>query len=143
MEKMPWNRNRTRPDSPKVPAEVEEYYQSTKKERKGIAWLLSFATLALTLLIASGLYFGGRFIYRQIAGSNDEPTVGITDQEATAIDETAPESETENERSESLPSDSEDSGADESTEPDETQSSTPTTGPSSPEIPHTGPTSDE
>ena len=63
-----------------VPAEVEEYYQSERRERVGVAWLLAFATLVTTLLLAVGLFFGGRWVYRKLAGDDKpkKPTIGVT-----------------------------------------------------------------
>lgn len=54
-----------------VPAEIQEYYQAERRERTGVAWLLAFGTLIVTILLAAGIFFAGRWTYRQIAG-NDE-----------------------------------------------------------------------
>lgn len=54
-----------------LPPEVQEYYESTERDRGGKNWLLGLGTMLLTLLIASGLFFGGRFVYRQFSGNND------------------------------------------------------------------------
>ena len=55
-----------------VPAEVQEFYQSERRERIGIAWLLAFVTLLATVVIAMGIFFGGRWAYRKIANSGKD-----------------------------------------------------------------------
>ncbi|MCA9343645.1 MAG: hypothetical protein H6793_01535 [Candidatus Nomurabacteria bacterium] len=70
MVKMPWNRNRTRPVASQIPAEVEEYYQAEHKERRGIAWLLMLVALTITLLIAVVIFFGGRWVYQKVFNKN-------------------------------------------------------------------------
>lgn len=56
-----------------LPAEVREYYQSERRERAGVAWLLALGTLFLTFFIAAGLFFGGRWVYRTVF-NNDKGT---------------------------------------------------------------------
>lgn len=55
------NRNKTNIET--VPQEVREYYQTERRERAGVAWLLALGTLVVTLILASGIYFGGRWAY--------------------------------------------------------------------------------
>jgi hypothetical protein len=61
----PFNR-RNRNNQADVPQEVQEYYQSERRERVGVAWLLALATLVITILLAIGLFLGGRWIYRAV-----------------------------------------------------------------------------
>lgn len=159
MVRTPWNRNRTRPDSPQVPAEVEEYYQSTQKERRGVAWLLAFATLLLTLIIAVALFFGGRWLYRTVFGNNDKEGAETVQQEGTSPVEQLP-ADTQDQTSTNGSATNDQNGTDSSgaassstndasQSPSSTQSdtnatnggstTTPTTGPSDSEIPNTGP----
>jgi hypothetical protein len=83
---LPFRRNNS--DSENLPTEIKEYYQTERRERVGVAWLLALGTLVLTLILASGLFFGGRWAYRKIAG-NDKPAETIqtegsgTDQAST------------------------------------------------------------
>ena len=58
-----------------LPEEVEKYYQSQRKARIGTAWLLGFATLIITLIVTLALFYGARYAYRQITGSNDTAKV--------------------------------------------------------------------
>ncbi len=55
---------------PQVPAEIQEYYQAERRERAGVAWLLALGTLLATVLLAVGLFFGGRWIYRKVTHKN-------------------------------------------------------------------------
>jgi cytoskeletal protein RodZ len=58
-----------------LPEAVQEYYDSTRRARKGTAWMLGVATMIVTVVLASVLYFGGRFVYRKFAGPNSNPGV--------------------------------------------------------------------
>lgn len=60
-----------------VPAEVQEYYQSEKRDKAWLAWLLAIGTLFATILVVLGLFFGGRWAYRKLANSPKKPTVGV------------------------------------------------------------------
>lgn len=55
-----------------VPQEVREYYEAERRERTGMAWLLAIGTLVVTLLLASGLFFGGRWVYRTVFDNKDD-----------------------------------------------------------------------
>lgn len=55
-----------------VPPEVKEYYETGKRERKSIAWLLAAATLIATIVVVFGAFLGGRWVYRKIANSGKE-----------------------------------------------------------------------
>ena len=57
-----------------VPSEVQNYYQSERRDRAGIAWVLALGTLMLTLILAFGLFFGGRWAYRKVANKDNKPT---------------------------------------------------------------------
>jgi cytoskeletal protein RodZ len=64
-----------------VPSEVQDYYRSERRERVGLAWLLALGTLVVTLIIAAGLFFGGRWTYRKITGNdNKTPQTAQQDQ---------------------------------------------------------------
>jgi hypothetical protein len=76
--------------------DVKKYYKSGRRERVGLAWLVAFASLILTIAVVMGLFFGGRWLYRQIA-NNDEPDQP-TSQQANNNDanETAPSNQGQN-----------------------------------------------
>lgn len=68
-----WPFNRKKSDET-VPPEVQDYYNAEKRERMGLAWILAFVTLAVTVLVVLGLFFGGRWAYRKIT-QKDKPIV--------------------------------------------------------------------
>lgn len=63
----PWRRNQ----EDNVPTEVKDYYQSERRERVGVAWLLAIGTLLATLAIVIALFFGGRWAWRALFGNDD------------------------------------------------------------------------
>ncbi len=139
----PFNRKQKSDD---LPEEVKEYYESGRKQRTGMAWLLALATLVVTVVLALVLFFGGRWVYQKIFG-NDEPAPAPTEQAPTDQAETdqapVPEDDSDaNEASLSSPegSDSETPAATSSSPTDSADTSaTPSTGDSTSEIPDTGP----
>ncbi len=156
MVKMPWSRNKNTSGA-RVPAEVEEYYQSTRRERRGVAWLLGLATLLLTLAIAAALFFGGRWLYRTLTNNDSEPQP--TSQDANQNGDQAGSSDSGDNNADNQPENSGDN-PDGSSQPPNGQdtapslptpqptpnpapsnggTTTPSTGPAD-EIPRTGPT---
>lgn len=79
MVQLPFRRKQTPdlPVDPKIPKEVVDYYQAEQRERRGVTWLLGLATLVVTILVAFGLYYGGRWAYRQTIG-DDQDTTKVT-----------------------------------------------------------------
>lgn len=68
-----------------LPKEVQDYYESGKRERRGMVWLLGIGTLLVTLLLAAGIFFGGRWIYRQLTNDDqaqDTAQIGENDQKS-------------------------------------------------------------
>lgn len=63
-----------------VPEEVREYYQAERRERTGLAWLLAAGTLVVTLILAGGIYFGGRWVYRTVTNDDKKPVATQTEQ---------------------------------------------------------------
>ena len=86
-----------------IPAEIQEYYETGKRDRTGVAWLLAIGTLLLTIILAAGIFFAGRWTYRKIAGSDNKAPV-VTQNENKQQETTDPEvttpSETEKHNSE-------------------------------------------
>ena len=68
-------------DQTSVPAEIQEYYESERRERTGVAWLLAFSTLLITIGLAVILFFGGRWVYRKIANNNDNQAAQTVQQD--------------------------------------------------------------
>lgn len=69
----PFKRNK-KPTNAKAPKEVQQYYASEHRERVGLAWIIAFISLIITVAVVLGLFFGGHWAYRQIANKNDNPT---------------------------------------------------------------------
>ncbi len=65
-----------------TPTEVQDYYQATQSERKGIAWLLAFVTFAVTLIVILGLFFGGKWLYSKITDRNKDTSSEVAKPQA-------------------------------------------------------------
>ena len=63
-----------RKDQSVLPEEVKQYYQSEQRQRAGVAVLLGIAAIIITVLIAVGLFYGGRYVYRQINKEDNQIT---------------------------------------------------------------------
>ena len=151
-----WRRKKHSQEDSNLPDEVQEYYQSTRRERVGVAWMLALVTAVVTLVIALTLFFGGRWAFERFFGE-DEPTE-ITQEDIPPEDHTLPgpteedeveddeEPREEEERDEPEPEDRPEPTDEPSPEPDEptqppleeqpTGDEAPVTGQ---EIPDTGP----
>ncbi len=57
-----------------LPNEVQEYYQSEQRQRRGLALILGIVALLVTIAIAAALFFGGRFLYNKFRGDETKPT---------------------------------------------------------------------
>ncbi len=78
-----WPFKRKQTNQPPVPSEVKDYYQAERRERVGVAWLLALATLVTTIVLAVGLFFGGRWVYRKVT-KHDKPTTTVSTNKGTA-----------------------------------------------------------
>ena len=88
-----------RKDKTGIPAEIEEYYQTERRERAGVAWLLAFGTLVVTVVLATGIFFAGRWAYRTVFNGEDKPAevAQTEEQEAQPEEEPAATTETDEE----------------------------------------------
>lgn len=67
-------------------AELEEYYSSTgKKNRSGMAWLMAFLSLALTIIIIVAIFLLGRWIYRAVTDDNSSTTISENEGESIEL----------------------------------------------------------
>jgi cytoskeletal protein RodZ len=71
-----------------VPEEIQEYYQTERRERAGVAWMLAIGTLLITIMLTAGIFFAGRWAWREIAGP-DEPQIAENQDEQQAPQEAA------------------------------------------------------
>lgn len=69
----PFNRKKNGANNSKVPKEVKQYYQAEQRERMGLAWLIAFLTLVVTVLVVLGLFLGGRWVYRKATNDDKKP----------------------------------------------------------------------
>lgn len=90
-----FKRNKTTIDDAVMPQELQDYYEAETRERTWMAWMLGLATLVITVVIALGLFYGGRFAYRKIRGSDSKQTA--VQQDNQSEDEDADEADEENE----------------------------------------------
>ena len=60
-----------------IPTEVKDYYDSEHRERVGLAWLIAFMSLVLTVAVIVGMFFGGRWAYRKIAGNDNKAVTAV------------------------------------------------------------------
>lgn len=133
-----WPFNRKKKQNEALPEEVQEYYESGRKQQTGMAWLLALGTLVVTVLLATVLFFGGRWIYQKVTGNDepDQPTTQQTEnQEQAGEGQSQTPSDTDSDDNEQGSSST---NTDQASTP-ATQTNTPTTGPSEPGIPDTGP----
>lgn len=61
-------------DTSNLPEEVQEYYQSQQREHIGLAWLLAFGTLVVTVAALFGIFFGSRWAYHKLAHKTVTPS---------------------------------------------------------------------
>lgn len=57
-----------------LPTEVDEYYKSEMRTRRSTSVLFALFALIVTLVVAAGLFFGGRAIYRALTDDNQNQT---------------------------------------------------------------------
>lgn len=79
-----------------LPEEVNEYYQSQRRERVSVAIILGVVALVVTLLIAAGLFFGGRFLYRKISGTEVKKPATVQVEEKKTSEEGSSSADNQN-----------------------------------------------
>ncbi len=71
-------------DNQDVTDEMDSYYES-RNSRSGSTILYGLFALVVTLIVAAGLFFGGRAVYRALTGtSGDSETVTTPEEESTS-----------------------------------------------------------
>lgn len=137
MKIWPFNRKK-KVENEALPDEVKEYYESGRKQQTGMAWLLAFGTLVVTVVLALIIFFGGRWVYQRLT-DNDQPEAPVKEQPAeqntTAPAQNKPEDTNANNDQQGT------SSATTNTPSTATNggSTTPSTGSSATEVPNTGP----
>ena len=69
---------RNRQQNSVLPDEVNQYYQSQRREKTGVVFVLGILALVATLLVGLGVFFGGRYLYQKIRGNDTPKTPGAT-----------------------------------------------------------------
>lgn len=59
---------------PSLPPEIQAYAQAEHRERMGMAWLVGLVSLVITVLVLAVLFFGGRWVYRKVTGTEPQKT---------------------------------------------------------------------
>lgn len=63
-----------------MPPEVQAYAASEHRERMGMAWLVGIVSLIVSTILLVSLFFGGRWVYRKIAGTDtNKPTPTVSE----------------------------------------------------------------
>lgn len=62
-----------------LPTEVDEYYKSEMRTRRGTSILFALFALIVTLAVAAGLFYGGRAIYRALSDNDNTQAPVQTD----------------------------------------------------------------
>lgn len=88
-----FNRRKDAQVEVQVPAEIQDYYQAERRERTGIAWLLALGTLVVTLLLAVGLFFGSRWVYRKATHKNPTQTASTSNTSQSTTDSSSSSSD--------------------------------------------------
>lgn len=136
MKIWPFNRKQ---QSEALPEEVQEYYESGRRQQTGKAWLLAFGTLIVTVVLAIALFFGGRWVYQQFANDDEQQP---TTQEPASQDEgqnQTDEAQPQPEAPESPETDNQQGNSSTNTDNDQSSQTTPDSGSGESEIPDTGP----
>ncbi len=72
-----------------MPPEVQAYAVSEHRERMGMAWLVGIVSLIISTLVLISLFFGGRWVYRKIAGTDStKPTPVVSEPTETPSSDT-------------------------------------------------------
>lgn len=87
--------NRKHTNRQSLPDEIGEYYQSERRERAGLSWLLTLFTLLLTAGLVVLIFLGGRWAYHKIGGNSKTPVATTetteaqtdSDKQSTSTDE--------------------------------------------------------
>lgn len=64
-----------------LPEEVKDYYESEKREKAGVAGMLAIGTLLLTVALALGLFYSGRWVYRTVFDRDNGSTQQVSSDE--------------------------------------------------------------
>ena len=81
-----FNRRKKQVVDPSLPPEVQAYSQAERRERMGIAWLVGIVSLVVSLVLITGLFFGGRWVYRKVAHKDNKAVPAVTSDQDSSND---------------------------------------------------------
>lgn len=149
MLKLPWKKRELKDKSKlpgKLPKEVEEYYQASRKGKRLTATLLGLTTLALTVVLAIMLLFGGRWLYRVAThndGDKNQPVFTEQGGQENSASNIPAENNNNKNKGDASPNDEQNASTDnhlsDGTSNDGMLKRTPSNGPRVPQTPQTGP----
>ncbi|HEX5798376.1 MAG TPA: hypothetical protein VFX79_03390 [Candidatus Saccharimonadales bacterium] len=64
-----------------ITEETDAYYQDVNKSSHGSTILYGLFALVVTLIVAAGLFFGGRAVYRALTGTSNDGTTTVEQEE--------------------------------------------------------------
>lgn len=71
--------------------ELEQYY-AQRRTSSAWSWLMALVTMILTILIIIGLFFGGRWVYRELISNDQQPSTPTVNAPAVTEQTTVPQS---------------------------------------------------
>ena len=117
-----------------IPQEIQDYSQTEHREKMGIATLVGFISLLLTLIVLFGMFVGGRWMYRKIAGTDSKLNSTTVVEKSTDEAKDTPKQDSQKDASNT----SEAAGSTPSSPAQQSENPTTPTAPSS-SLPTTGP----
>ena len=127
-----------------VPAEIQAYSQAEHREKMGIALLVGFISIILTLVVLFGLFLGGRWMYRKIAGTGEKQstTTAVEKKDTTSKEDGANNGSAEPTSGDSDPAAQSENTTTQNQQTQTTPAPTPTPIPTTGALPQTGPDQD-
>ena len=131
-------RSRKKQVNDQLPEEVRTFTAEEQRERMGIAWMVGIISLLIVLLITIGLFFGGRWAYNKISNKDSKSSTS-----STKTTKPSKEDKNQTEEKEEAKKPQETTPTPTPVTPPTQTNPTPVVPPTNPNLPRTGPESDE
>lgn len=69
-----------------ITEEMDAYYQDGSKSSNGSTILYGLFALVVTLIVAAGLFFGGRAVYRALTGTSSDEATTVEQEDQSSSD---------------------------------------------------------
>lgn len=79
----PLRKQRPKSNGTKIPPEIEQYYKTARRDRMGVAWLVAFLTLVVTVAVVLLLFLGARWAFRKASNKSPKAPQTIQPQNST------------------------------------------------------------